>query len=107
MYRITNSAGFNQTAPEEQSILGLHCLFRPVCPNIKNNTISVKQYIACARVASETVYNTPLGEATMSFPFASLLNGGRLLRESMCSLNRSTFLPLIVDLFLEGHITSK
>ena len=29
---IANSVDPDQTAPEEQSDLGLHCLPRPVCP---------------------------------------------------------------------------
>ena len=29
---IANSEDPNQTAPQEQSDLGLHCLPRPVCP---------------------------------------------------------------------------
>ena len=30
--RLANSAEPDQTAPLEQSDLGLHCLHRPVCP---------------------------------------------------------------------------
>ena len=33
--RITNRVDTDQTA-EEQSDLGLHCLLRPICPNISN-----------------------------------------------------------------------
>ena len=29
---IANSEDPDQIAPEEQSDLGLHCLFRPICP---------------------------------------------------------------------------
>ena len=32
---MTNCVDPDQTAPEEQSDLGLHCLPRPSCPNIK------------------------------------------------------------------------
>ena len=34
--RITNRVDTDQTAPEEQSDLGLQCLLRPICPNISN-----------------------------------------------------------------------
>ena len=34
--RITNRVDTDQTAPKEQSDLGLHCLLRPICPNISN-----------------------------------------------------------------------
>ena len=30
---MANSETYDQTAPEEQSGLGLHCLLRPFCPN--------------------------------------------------------------------------
>ena len=32
---MTNSEGADQTAPQEQSDLGLHCLLRPICPRFK------------------------------------------------------------------------
>ena len=32
-YGITNSVDPDQTALKDQSDLGLHCLFRPICPN--------------------------------------------------------------------------
>ena len=34
--RISNRVDPDQTAPEEQSDLGLHCLLRPICPNVLN-----------------------------------------------------------------------
>ena len=37
---IANSVDPDQTAPfKEQSDLGLHCLLRPTCPNIKHYTV--------------------------------------------------------------------
>ena len=52
--RITNRVDTDQTAPEEQSDLGLHCLLRPICPNISNyygNTRvlqgAVNNFISC------------------------------------------------------------
>ena len=33
---MANSVVPDQTAPQEQSDLGLHCLPRPICPNIQN-----------------------------------------------------------------------
>ena len=33
---MANSVDPDQTAPEEQSDLGLHCLLRPICPNTYN-----------------------------------------------------------------------
>ena len=32
---MANSEGADQTAPQEQSDLGLHCLLRPICPRFK------------------------------------------------------------------------
>ena len=36
-WRMTNSAEPNQTAPKEQSDLGLHCLLSIFCPNVNKN----------------------------------------------------------------------
>ena len=34
---MTNSIDPDQTAPEEQSDLGLHCFFKPIYPNTLNS----------------------------------------------------------------------
>ena len=31
-YGMANCVGPDQTAPKEQSDLGLHCLLKPICP---------------------------------------------------------------------------
>ena len=36
VFRTANNIDPDQTAPQEQSDLGLHCLHRPTCPNIYN-----------------------------------------------------------------------
>ena len=42
---MVNIVDPDQTAPKEQSDLGLLCLCRPVCPNIKNFTVVCHHYL--------------------------------------------------------------
>ena len=54
--RITNRVDIDQTAPSD---LGLHCLLRPICPNISNyygNTISGKDGIKETHVIKHAQY---------------------------------------------------
>ena len=53
---MANSVEPDQTAPEEQSDQGLHCLLRPICPNTKNFYMSENVKIFCYRIILPVTY---------------------------------------------------
>ena len=54
--QIANSEGPDQTAPQEQSDQGLHCLLRYACPNTKYlNNISTSAVMKDTRVSTNII----------------------------------------------------